>query len=145
MVPLEFLKILTSFLWSISVHDGPWKSYIIIIKWNGNRILFIWMSMHFTRKYLYYWTDRTTSQGHGKLPTYPSPKPTLTVTSHFGQNVGLGEGRVSSFPKTYDDPHLQGTGKTFIFSVFSGPGDRAPTSALQSSALPTELILSRLN
>ena len=28
----------------------------------------------------------------GKLPTYPSPKPTLTLTSHFGQNVGLGEG-----------------------------------------------------
>ena len=28
----------------------------------------------------------------GKLPTYPSPKPTLTLTSHSGQNVGLGEG-----------------------------------------------------
>ena len=27
-----------------------------------------------------------------KLPTYPSPKPALTVTSHLGQNVGLGEG-----------------------------------------------------
>ena len=27
-----------------------------------------------------------------KLPTYPSPKPTLSLTSHFGQNVGLGEG-----------------------------------------------------
>ena len=27
-----------------------------------------------------------------KLPTYPSPKPTLTPTSHLGQNVGLGEG-----------------------------------------------------
>ena len=27
-----------------------------------------------------------------KLPTYPSPKPTLTLTSHLGQNVGLGEG-----------------------------------------------------
>ena len=25
----------------------------------------------------------------GKLPTYPSPKPTLTLTSHLGQNVGL--------------------------------------------------------
>ena len=24
-----------------------------------------------------------------KLPTYPSAKPTLTLTSHFGQNVGL--------------------------------------------------------
>ena len=28
----------------------------------------------------------------GKLPTYPSPKPTLTLTSHLGQNVGLGKG-----------------------------------------------------
>ena len=30
----------------------------------------------------------------GKLPTYPSPKPTLPLTSHLGQNVGLGEGQV---------------------------------------------------
>ena len=28
----------------------------------------------------------------GKLPTYSSPKSTLTLTSHLGQNVGLGEG-----------------------------------------------------
>ena len=28
----------------------------------------------------------------GKLPTYPSPKSTLTLTSHLGQNIGLGEG-----------------------------------------------------
>ena len=27
-----------------------------------------------------------------KLPTYPSPKPNLTLSSHFGKNVGLGEG-----------------------------------------------------
>jgi len=40
----------------------------------------------------------------GKLPTYPSPKPTLTFTSHLGQNVGLGEGLVGSFPRTYKDP-----------------------------------------
>ena len=26
----------------------------------------------------------------GKLPTYPSVKSTLTLTSHLGQNVGLG-------------------------------------------------------
>ena len=25
----------------------------------------------------------------GKLPTYPSPEPTLTLTSHLGQNVAL--------------------------------------------------------
>ena len=29
----------------------------------------------------------------GKVPTYPPPKATLTLTSHLGQNVGLGEGR----------------------------------------------------
>ena len=28
----------------------------------------------------------------GKLPTHPSLKPTLKLTSHSGQNVGLGEG-----------------------------------------------------
>ena len=27
-----------------------------------------------------------------KLPTYPSPKPTLTLSSYLGRNVGLGEG-----------------------------------------------------
>ena len=34
----------------------------------------------------------------GKLPTYPSPKPTLTITSHLGQNVGLGGGVGWQFP-----------------------------------------------
>ena len=29
-----------------------------------------------------------------KLPINPYPKPTLTLTSHLGQNVGLGEGYV---------------------------------------------------
>ena len=33
----------------------------------------------------------------GKLPTYPSPKPTLSLTSHLGQNVGLGEGWVGAY------------------------------------------------
>ena len=28
----------------------------------------------------------------GKLPTYPSPKPTLSLTSYLGQNVALGKG-----------------------------------------------------
>ena len=28
----------------------------------------------------------------GKLSINPSRKPTLTLTSHLGQNVGLGEG-----------------------------------------------------
>ena len=40
----------------------------------------------------------------GKLPTYPSPKLTLTLTSHLGKNDGLGEGWVGSFPETLIDP-----------------------------------------
>ena len=36
----------------------------------------------------------------GKLPTYPSLKPTSTLTSHLGHNVGLGEGQEGSFPET---------------------------------------------
>ena len=36
----------------------------------------------------------------GKMPTYPSHKLTLTLTSRLGQNVGLGEGQVISFPET---------------------------------------------
>ena len=39
-----------------------------------------------------------------KLPTYPSPKPTLTLTSHLGRNVCAGEGYVGSFPEAYNDP-----------------------------------------
>ena len=35
-----------------------------------------------------------------ELPTYPFPKPTLTLSSYLGQNVGLGEGLVGSFPET---------------------------------------------
>ena len=40
----------------------------------------------------------------GKLLTYPSPTPTSTLTFHLGQNVGLGEGWVDSFPEIYNDP-----------------------------------------
>ena len=40
----------------------------------------------------------------GKLPTYPSSKPTLTLASNLRQKVGLGEGWVGSFPETYNDP-----------------------------------------
>ena len=37
------------------------------------------------------------------MPTYPSPKPTLTLISLLGQNVGVGKGKVGSFPETYND------------------------------------------
>ena len=36
----------------------------------------------------------------GKLPTYPSPKPTLTLSSYLGRNVGLVEVWVGSFTET---------------------------------------------
>ena len=45
----------------------------------------------------------------GKLPTYPSPKPTLTLTSNLGQNVSLGEEQVGSFPAMYNDQECLGT------------------------------------
>ena len=34
----------------------------------------------------------------------PSPQPTLTLASHLGKKVGLGEGQVGSFPEKYIDP-----------------------------------------
>ena len=37
----------------------------------------------------------------GNLPTYPSHKLTLTLNSHLGQNDGLGEGKMGSFPGKY--------------------------------------------
>ena len=40
----------------------------------------------------------------GKLPNNPSLKPTLTLSSHLGQKVGLGDRSVSSFPEMYYDP-----------------------------------------
>ena len=40
------------------------------------------------------------------VQTYPSPKSTLTLTSHLEQNVGLGEGEVGSFPEAYDYPFV---------------------------------------
>ena len=44
----------------------------------------------------------------GKLPTYPFPKPKLTLPSHLGQNVGSGEGKVVSFSEMYNDPEFLG-------------------------------------
>ena len=38
----------------------------------------------------------------GKLPTYPSPKPTFCPKWGVSVNVDLGEGWVGSFPETYE-------------------------------------------
>ena len=45
----------------------------------GGGVWVIWFGLEFLDNYR-------------KLSTYPSPKPTLTLISHLGQNVGLGEG-----------------------------------------------------
>ena len=37
-------------------------------------------------------------KGSGKMPTYPSPKPTLTLPSHLKHNVSLGVG--GTLPET---------------------------------------------
>ena len=50
------------------------------------------------------------------MPTYPSPKPTLTLTSHLGQNDGLGVGQLGSFPETLIDPALGGYIPVHYFS-----------------------------
>ena len=69
----------------------------------------------------------------GKLPSYPSPKPTLTFIQkfivlqqgyhharrHLGHNVGLGEGKVGSFPATYNDLKLFGKGYVIALSLES--------------------------
>ena len=39
----------------------------------------------------------------GKLPNYPSPKPTFWPKWEVSVYVGLGEEWVSSFPETYND------------------------------------------
>ena len=51
-----------------------------------------------------------------KLPTYPSLKPTLTLTCHLWQNVGLGEGQVGSFPGMYNDQTFL-LHRVFFFSI----------------------------
>ena len=40
----------------------------------------------------------------GKLPTYPSPKPTFCTRCEVSFDVGLGEGEVGNFPEMYNDP-----------------------------------------
>ena len=53
----------------------------------------------------------------GLLTTYPSPKSTLTVTSHFKLNVDLGEEWVVSYPETSIDPVCPGGGGGGYFHV----------------------------
>ena len=52
----------------------------------------------------------------GKLPTYPSPKPTLTLTSHLGQNIGLGEGKSLLSVLTHLTHPQNGPGGRFLES-----------------------------
>ena len=59
-----------------------------------------------------------------KLPTWPS----LSLTSHLGQNVGLGEGKVGSFP----DNDLLSSNKTesYTFNIIS-KGDKQTIKLLR--------------
>ena len=78
--------------------------YDPLIVWTQNHITFIFIKMmshdllvqmayclfgFSTRKVLQRCRSLYVS---GKLSIYPSPKPTLTLWSHLGKNVGLGEG-----------------------------------------------------
>ena len=40
----------------------------------------------------------------GKCPPLPLPQANTNITSHLGQNVCVGEGKVGIFPETYKDP-----------------------------------------
>ena len=64
----------------------------------------------------------------GKLPTYPSPRPTLTLTSHLGHNVALGVGYVGSqrTPREGSYKKLQSFFKDFSRTTldFQGPPAR---------------------
>ena len=57
--------------------------------------------------------------GVGKLPTYPFPKPTFCPKWEASVNVGLGEGKVGSFPETYND--------SVSFQVDGGPNMEGAT------------------
>ena len=64
------------------------------------------------------------------LPTYPFPKPTWTLyTSYLGQNTGLGEGEVSKFPETYNDPKILGFGMRNPVQGIQNPQTRDPESS----------------
>ena len=64
----------------------------------------------------------------GKLPTYPSPRSTLTLTSHLGHNVALGVGYVGSqrTPRQGSYKKLQSFFKDFSRTTldFQGPPAR---------------------
>ena len=59
-----------------------------------------------------------------KLPSYPSPKPTLTFASHLGKKGCLREGFVGSFPETYNDPLVKAFTKGRYFIICLQPIER---------------------
>ena len=56
----------------------------------------------------------------GKLPTYPSPKPTFCPKWKISVNVGSQEGYVGSFPEKYNDPAFLVIQGNQTLSVFQG-------------------------
>ena len=79
-----------------------------------------------------------------KLPTYPSPKPTLTRSSYLGQNIGQGSGRwavsqkrkmirlLYRLPRKSNRTELLFTQKNGSGGATSAPRRAAPTSKVES-------------
>ena len=76
------------------------------------------MHVPFGELYSYTSKDSGSIYVFGKLPTYPSPKSTLTLTSHLGKNVGLGKGLVGSFPETHRTPEVMTSTELYLVGVW---------------------------
>ena len=73
------------FLFRGAMHPPPLPTALLPVHYHLKRLClsFLVCFVHIVFRSIYV---------SGKLPTYPSPKSTLTLTSHLGQNVGLGKG-----------------------------------------------------
>ena len=67
-------------------------------------------------------------------PSYP-PKATSTLTCHLGQNVGLGEGLVGSFPEMYNDPNLLSPQIVLVESRIMGFGIGNTTQGIRNPSI----------
>ena len=63
----------------------PLWNYLYFLKFGGERVKYYTSIKGAVARH---WDHDT----FWKLPTYSSPKPNLTLSCHFGKNVGLGKG-----------------------------------------------------
>ena len=63
---------------------------------------FVWYIRHISTGAFCVWV-KGSSYVSGKLPTYPSPKPTFCLKWEVSVNAGLGEGYVDSFQETLNE------------------------------------------